>query len=250
LQPQAVQIYRDGIEGAGNMKINSFVVAAAVAALLPVSAGTAAAATVTVDLGQSAQNFTLYGQGAVAPGIGSFTVGQGSSVYDGGTNTSIFTLSGAITGGSAGYDSGTYSFITSYTGLNTPEAGPNAPRAQSRPSNTNEFFYSSLDPTTTMTLDLFGTPTGDHVIPLVAGGSFLGPGFAFLFVTANCTGVAVCDQNTVGLTPGATIFGPVTITASFDSATPLPAALPLFASGLGIMGFVARRRKRKAQVTV
>lgn len=30
------------------------------------------------------------------------------------------------------------------------------------------------------------------------------------------------------------------------SATPLPAALPLFAGGLGVMGLLARRRKRKA----
>jgi hypothetical protein len=29
------------------------------------------------------------------------------------------------------------------------------------------------------------------------------------------------------------------------NATPIPAALPLFASGLGVMGFLARRRKRK-----
>jgi hypothetical protein len=37
-------------------------------------------------------------------------------------------------------------------------------------------------------------------------------------------------------------------TAEFasDFETPIPAALPLFASGLGVMGFVARRRKRKA----
>ena len=31
------------------------------------------------------------------------------------------------------------------------------------------------------------------------------------------------------------------------SAAPLPAALPLFASGLGVMGFLGWRRKRKAQ---
>jgi hypothetical protein len=28
------------------------------------------------------------------------------------------------------------------------------------------------------------------------------------------------------------------------AATPIPAALPLFAGGLGLMGFLARRRKR------
>jgi hypothetical protein len=28
------------------------------------------------------------------------------------------------------------------------------------------------------------------------------------------------------------------------SATPIPAALPLFAGGLGMLGFLARRRKR------
>jgi hypothetical protein len=30
------------------------------------------------------------------------------------------------------------------------------------------------------------------------------------------------------------------------SSTPLPAALPLFATGLGVLGWAARRRKRKA----
>lgn len=32
--------------------------------------------------------------------------------------------------------------------------------------------------------------------------------------------------------------------------TPLPAALPLFASGLGVMGFLARRRKRKVSSAI
>jgi hypothetical protein len=37
------------------------------------------------------------------------------------------------------------------------------------------------------------------------------------------------------------------IAGGFDTpGTPLPAALPLFASGLGVLGFIARRKKRKA----
>jgi hypothetical protein len=39
----------------------------------------------------------------------------------------------------------------------------------------------------------------------------------------------------------------VELTASADLATPLPAALPLFASGLGALGLLGWRRKRKAQ---
>jgi hypothetical protein len=42
----------------------------------------------------------------------------------------------------------------------------------------------------------------------------------------------------------AEIFSP---NGQFASATPLPAALPLFAGGLGVIGLVAGRRKRKAQ---
>jgi hypothetical protein len=48
------------------------------------------------------------------------------------------------------------------------------------------------------------------------------------------------------------VFNPNAIEAgAYDSfaatpaATPLPAALPLFATGLGVMGFLAKRRKRK-----
>jgi hypothetical protein len=39
------------------------------------------------------------------------------------------------------------------------------------------------------------------------------------------------------------------ITLNGGTATPLPAALPLFAGGLGVIGLLARRRKRKAIAT-
>jgi len=42
--------------------------------------------------------------------------------------------------------------------------------------------------------------------------------------------------------PGVFVVGDDTLTVT---ATPLPAALPLFATGLGALGWIARRRKRK-----
>ena len=53
---------------------------------------------------------------------------------------------------------------------------------------------------------------------------------------------------TGGLQDVSNYFGlaPLTLEVQSDvEATPLPAALPLFASGLGVMGFLAKRRKRK-----
>lgn len=217
----------------------------AVAATL-IAVGGQASAT-SVALGAGSQSLTLYGQGPVALGIGSFKVGQGSSSYDG--TTSTFTFSGAISGGDPGFNSGTYSFVTSYAGLNMPEGGPAAPHAQSNPANTNQFFYTFLDPTTTITLFL-NTPGQNYAIPLVTGGSFVaGTGFNFQFTTASCTGVAVCGQNNVGLTPGATIAGPVTIGASFTVATvapgvPEPEAWALMIIGFGFVGLAARHRNR------
>jgi len=34
------------------------------------------------------------------------------------------------------------------------------------------------------------------------------------------------------------------------TSTPIPAALPLFATGLGVLGLLASRRKRKADVVI
>jgi len=228
--------------------------ARAAAGVLAVGAGLAlgapaGAAIISVDLGQSAEDFILYGMGDYAPGLGSFTVGQGAGVFDAGSDTSTFTLSGAINGGTTGWNSGTYEFITSYTGPTTPDGGPNAPQAHSSPSNPNSFFYSFLDPSVTMTLDLFGTPTGDHSVVLFTGGVFQG-GFGFGFTSASCTGVAVCGQNIVGETPGATISGPVTMGASFEvpDAVPEPGAWALMIAGFGAAGAALRARRRAVAV--
>jgi hypothetical protein len=47
--------------------------------------------------------------------------------------------------------------------------------------------------------------------------------------------------------PGNDFNSGLEITYNFVSDTPLPAALPLFATGLGALGLLGWRRKRKAQ---
>ncbi len=221
-------------------------VVARFAAVVVALAGATHAGAVSVTLGAGTQELTLYGQGPISPGVGSFKVGQGSSTFDGLTST--FTFSGAITGGDAGFNSGTYSFVTKYAGPNTPQAGPAAPFAQSNPSNLNFFFYDFLDPSTSVTL-LLNTPGQNYAIPLVAGGDFVtGTGFSFAFTTAMCSGVVTCTQNNVGLTPGATIHGPVTIKANFTITTVAPgvpetATWALFIAGFGAIGLATRRRR-------
>jgi hypothetical protein len=206
------------------------------------AAGAAQAGTAFVNLGPSAEDFTLYGQGAIAPGIGSYTIGQGASTFDG--TTSTFTLSGTISSGTGPYGSGTYQFVTTYLGADSPDGGPNAPVAQANPSDTEEFFYDSLAPSTQMTLFL-DTPSKDYAIPLVVNGNFVpNSGFSFGYVSTQCTGIAVCDQAQVGLTPGSSIFGPVTISASF--AVPEPAVWAMMLLGFGAIGGALRMGRRRS----
>jgi hypothetical protein len=223
--------------------MNKQIVVAALAAVLGMAAGAAQAHTVTISLGPSSENFTLFGQGAVAPGVGSFTIQQGSESFDAGTNTTTDILTGTITGSSdPGLSSGSYAFVTTYKGTPVGLGGMQV-QGQSNPAHLNEFFYSILDPSVNMTLRLTGTPDGNFSIPMFSNGAF-DASFGFGFTSASCSGVASCGQNNVGLTPGASIFGPVTIGATFD--VPEPAEWALMLLGLVAIGAALRMRPKAA----
>jgi hypothetical protein len=211
---------------------------AILAAVLATVSGGSAQAT-TVELGQSSQNFTLYGMGDDGFGNGTYTVGQGSSTFNG--TTSTFTLSGNITSGFTG----SYSFVTTYSGADTPTGGPNAPQAQSNPIFPESFFYTTLAPSTSMTLYLT-TTAGDFSEALVTNGNFVAnTGFGFSFVSTTCTGISVCDQFLVGETNGASISGPVTMSVTFPSAVPEPSTWAMLILGFAGLGFMAYRRTSK-----
>jgi hypothetical protein len=206
------------------------------------AAGVSLAATTYVDLGESMQDFTLYGDGG-----GYFAVGQGAGTTDGVTST--FTLSGAITGGSPGVGSGTYSLVTTYGGIDTPDAGPLAPIGVEISGSPDEFEYYYFYPSTNETLNIYnigGTET--QSIPIVVDGGFVNnlTGLSLSFVSTTCSGaLASCDQGNVGYTPGSSIYGPVTGYVSVSSV-PEPAAWALMLLGVGLAGAAARSRRRSS----
>jgi len=104
--------------------------------------------------------------------------------------------------------------------------------------------------------NLGGSDSGGGFNTLSASGLVASDFTAFNFLTG------VSGSANPDFTTGAILFGVLavfqtgpeqTFTAQFDnikivvnqSPTPLPAALPLFAGGLGVIGLLARRRKRK-----
>jgi hypothetical protein len=65
----------------------------------------------------------------------------------------------------------------------------------------------------------------------------------FGLLTVHSSGVEIGDWNNIGTIPAQADIQSITINTA---TTPLPAALPLFASGLGALGLLGWRRKRKA----
>ncbi len=169
------------------------------------------AAPVTVNLGLSAQNLTMAGNGPNAAGLGQYVITLGACTASGGNTTC--TLSGNFTGSTPGFTAGTYILSTTYVGTGTsPFLGVE------QAAGSNFFSFSSAPQTATINLDLTSA-TGTVVVPMVAESQFVsGASFGFLYngsQTCSGTPVSSCAVAQVGLTAGSSISGPVTGTATF-----------------------------------
>lgn len=169
------------------------------------------AQSITVNLGQSAESFTMAGSGPNSAGLGQYVITMGACGSSGGNTTC--TLSGSFTGSTPGFTSGTYSLVTTYLGTgSTPFLGVE------QAAGSNYFAFSSAPQTATITLNLT-TPTGNVVVPMVVQSQFAtGAAFNLLYTgSAACGGTAVsgCNVAQVGVTAGSNITGPVTGSATF-----------------------------------
>ena len=207
-----------------NIRLSIFVVTG-----LLLTSVAAQAVPVTVNLGQSAQNFVEYGLGPNSDNLGTYAFDQGTCAFDG-TNTTC-TLSGAFTGSAPGFTSGTCTLVTRYGGNNRTTALVGT----SISGHPNFFTYTSGSPSTSITLNLVAA-SGTFVQPVVAGGTY-DPAvitFAFSFVPPyTCSGVAVvsCTAGSVGLTNGAIGQSRVTTVVSFDVSSPDATPTPTPTSG-------------------
>jgi len=62
---------------------------------------------------------------------------------------------------------------------------------------------------------------------------------------ANSLSTTLSFDEVIGGNNGGVLLDAIEVTS-----TPIPAALPLFATGLGVLGLLAWRRKRKADVVI
>ena len=148
-------------------------------------------ASAQVTLGTSNQSVTFTGIGGNAVGDGQSAVIWGSCAYDG-TNT-VCTVSGPFTGLANG---GTYNFVLTYRG--------NGPSPLTAISDTpgNNYTYFGLSAGSFMTSL---TETNGPTI------EFYDLNFYYNFLpSATCTLVGPpCNVGQIGLTPGATMTGPI-----------------------------------------
>jgi len=118
--------------------------------------------------------------------------------------------------------------------------------------NSNELLFWSLSPAAAIQVDLFASNNAPWIFnPFVTpccfstvGGSFFLPsniGYALVQILSAPNGASDVTMSAKDPFTGLSVG---TFTYSQVNAVPLPAALPLFASGLAGLAWLARRRKR------
>jgi uncharacterized membrane protein len=181
------------------------------------------AVSITVNLGQSAQNYTLTGQGIDNP-YGTYFNTQGSCTAGASTTSCIF--SGAYTGSTPGFTDGTYQFLTTYANGALPASISEDPLGG---ANQDYFEFNSIDPSTSMYLDLAETGGPNYDIPIFTSDVF-DAGFSVAYVNPTCSGTSLgsapCNQIDVGQVAGAIYSGQVTGSATFDSSVAVPTTTP------------------------
>ncbi|MEO8223464.1 MAG: hypothetical protein ABI661_01560 [Gammaproteobacteria bacterium] len=210
----------------------------------------AQAATVTANLGASAEDFVENGLGPdIATGRGTYALDQGACLYDG-TNTTC-TLSGSFTSDLPGFMAGTYTYVTAYAGT-----GLSPIRAISSVGDPEFFNYTAASPSTSMTMNLTTPGSGTFVQAVVSGGFFDPAVIGLTYTTLApyiCSGAAVgsCSASSVGLTNGAIGKAKATTTVQFTTVVPLPPTLYLLGTALGLVGTrVAGKRQARRSPAV
>lgn len=205
------------------------------------------ATSISVNLGQSAQDYVLTGQGTDNP-YGTYLNTQGSCVA--GVSSTTCSLTGSYTGSTAGFTSGTYDFVTTYLGTGPSPLGSISADPIGG-ANQDYFYFNNIPAGTTMYLQLAESGGPNYNIPIFTGGSFVG-GYNVLYVPSPvCGGTSLgsdpCDQIYVGQFLGATYTGEITGSATFDSSTvvtgtPIPEPEWLTLGGLPLLLAMMRRR--------
>ncbi len=214
---------------------------------------------VSINLGQSSQNYSFTGITEIS-GIGYWYVQQGDCSASGG-NT-VCNLTGNYTGTTPGFTSGTYDLVTTYNGtapFNLPLIGlSGAPTpligASQSTGDPNAFSFFDIEDGAVITLDLNETSGPQYVIPMFNGSIFTN-GYFVNFASESCTPLpsgAPCDLIDVAAFGGIT-QGPVTGGANFllsTATTPGPTTAPepgTIGLTLAGIGFLFLMRKRPTQ---